>query len=104
MTPEFNLIHQHFKRSTQHTDLGVGDDAALISVANGMQLAVSSDMLVAGTHFFDDCDPYQLGWKVLAVNLSDMAAMGAQAKWATLALALPNINNTWLNAFSQGFF
>ena len=104
MTPEFNLIHQHFKRSTQHTDLGVGDDAALISVANGMQLAVSSDMLVAGTHFFDDCDPYQLGWKVLAVNLSDMAAMGAQAKWATLALALPNINNTWLNAFSEGFF
>lgn len=104
MSPEFNLIAQYFTRPTPQTDLGVGDDAALISVSNGMQLAISADMLVAGTHFFADCDPYQLGWKSLAVNISDMAAMGAQAKWATLALALPNIDDAWLKPFSQGFF
>ncbi len=104
MTPEFNLIHQFFTRPTAQTDLSIGDDAALISVGNGMQLAISTDMLVAGTHFFADGDPYQLGWKSLAVNISDMAAIGAQAKWATLAIALPDINDTWLAAFSQGFF
>ncbi len=104
MTPEFNLIDEFFKRPTAQTDLSVGDDAALISIANGMQLAVSADMLVAGTHFFADCDAYKLGWKSLAVNISDMAAMGAQAKWATLAIALPNIDNAWLSQFSAGFF
>ena len=104
MSPEFNLIAQYFTRSTRHTDLGIGDDAALITVSNGMQLAIPADMLVAGTHFFDDCDPYQLGWKSLAVNLSDMAAMGAQPKWATLAIALPSIDDNWLKSFSQGFF
>lgn len=104
MTPEFNLIQQFFTRPGSQTDLGIGDDAALISVATGMQLAVSSDMLVAGTHFFADCDPYQLGWKSLAVNISDMAAMGAQAKWATLAIALPTIDTNWLGQFSKGFF
>jgi thiamine-monophosphate kinase len=61
-------------------------------------------MLVAGTHFFANCDAYQLGWKSLAVNLSDMAAMGAKPKWATLAIALPEINNVWLAEFSRGFF
>lgn len=104
MSPEFNLIAQHFTRPTARTDLGVGDDAALISITNGMQLAISADMLVAGTHFFADCDPYQLGWKSLAVNISDMAAMGAQPKWATLAIALPNVDDAWIKAFSQGFF
>ena len=104
MTPEFSLINEFFKRPTAQTDLSVGDDAALISIANGMQLAVSADMLVAGTHFFADCDAYKLGWKSLAVNISDMAAMGAQAKWATLAIALPNIDNAWLSQFSAGFF
>ena len=104
MTPEFNLINEFFKRPTAQTDLSVGDDAALISIANGMQLAVSADMLVAGTHFFADCDAYKLGWKSLAVNISDMAAMGAQAKWATLAIALPNIDAAWLSQFSAGFF
>ena len=101
---EFNLIQQHFTRATKHTDLSVGDDAALIHVTAGMQLAISSDMLVAGTHFFQDTAPYDIGWKALAVNISDMAAMGAQAKWATLTIALPEINEQWLAEFSCGFF
>jgi thiamine-monophosphate kinase len=104
MTPEFNLIKQYFTRPTRNTKLGVGDDAALISLSTGMELAISVDMLVAGTHFFADCDAYQLGWKSLAVNISDMAAMGANPKWATLAIALPEINNVWLAEFSSGFF
>lgn len=104
MSPEFNLIAQYFTRPTPQADLGVGDDAALISITNGMQLAISADMLVEGTHFFKDCDPYQLGWKSLAVNISDMAAMGAQPKWVTLAIALSSIDDAWLKFFSQGFF
>lgn len=101
---EFDLIQQHFTRPTRHTNLSVGDDAALISIAKGMELAISADMLVAGTHFFADCDPYQLGWKSLAVNISDMAAMGANPRWATLAIALPEVNEPWLAEFSKGFF
>ena len=101
---EFDLIHQYFTRATHHTILGVGDDAALVTIANNMELAISADMLVAGTHFFADADPYQLGWKSLAVNLSDMAAMGASPKWATLAIALPEVNQPWLTEFSRGFF
>jgi thiamine-monophosphate kinase len=101
---EFDLIFQHFTRKTRHTNLGVGDDAALISLAAGMELAVSADMLVAGTHFFYDADAYQLGWKSLAVNVSDMAAMGANPKWATLAIALPEVKEAWLTDFSRGFF
>ena len=101
---EFNLIKQYFTRTTKHTDLSVGDDAALVRVAAGMQLAVSSDMLVAGTHFFADAAPYDIGWKSLAVNVSDMAAMGAEAKWATLAIALPSVDEAWLAEFSRGFF
>jgi thiamine-monophosphate kinase len=104
MSPEFNLIQQYFTHPTRHTNLGVGDDAALISISKNMELAISADMLVAGTHFFIDCDAYLLGWKSLAVNISDMAAMGASAKWATLAIALPDINHTWLTEFSRGFF
>jgi len=101
---EFNLIEKYFTHAAPQADLGVGDDAALISVSTGHQLAISTDMLVAGTHFFSDCDPYKLGWKSLAVNVSDMAAMGANPKWATLAIALPNVNEPWLAAFSSGFF
>lgn len=104
MSSEFDLIQQYFTKPTRHTDLGVGDDAALISVSKGMELAISADMLVAGTHFFNDAAPYDIGWKALAVNISDMAAMGANPKWATLAIALPEINETWLDAFSKGFF
>ena len=91
MTSEFRLIKQYFTAPTRHTSLGIGDDAALISVGAGMQLAISTDMLIAGTHFFHDAAPYDIGWKALAVNVSDMAAMGAKPKWATLAIALPQI-------------
>jgi thiamine-monophosphate kinase len=101
---EFDLICRHFTRATPNTLLGVGDDAALLQVGEGNVLAVSSDMLVCGTHFFADADPYLLGHKTLAVNLSDMAAMGANPRWATLALSLPNQDEAWLGQFSAGFF
>lgn len=101
---EFDLIAKYFTRPAPSAQLGVGDDAALLSVSPGMELAVSSDMLVAGTHFFPDADPFLLGWKTLAVNLSDLAAMGAQPRWATLALSLPAVDEPWLQRFSAGFF
>lgn len=101
---EFDLIRNYFTKPTQHTNLSVGDDAALISIGQGMELAISADMLVAGTHFFHDADAYKLGWKSLAVNISDIAAMGANPKWATLAIALPHIDESWLAEFSRGFF
>jgi len=104
MSPEFNLIAKYFTRATPSADLGVGDDAALLRVSEGFQLAISVDMLVAGTHFFQDAAPYDIGWKSLAVNISDMAAMGASPKWATLAIALPEINEPWLAEFSRGLF
>ncbi len=101
---EFDLIRRHFTRATPGAVLGVGDDAALLRVASGMELAVSTDMLVSGTHFFPDADPFLLGHKTLAVNISDMAAMGAQPRWATLALSLPEADEAWLEKFSAGFF
>ena len=101
---EFSLIKRYFTRATPGTVLGVGDDAALLRVSSGMELAVSTDMLVSGTHFFADADPYILGHKALAVNISDMAAMGAQPRWATLALSLPAEDDAWLERFSAGFF
>jgi thiamine-monophosphate kinase len=103
MTSEFDLIRRYFTYPTKHTVLGVGDDAALLLVSDGMELAVSTDMLVAGRHFFPDADPQKLGHKALAVNLSDMAAMGAKPKWVTLSLALPDANEVWIAAFMQGF-
>jgi thiamine-monophosphate kinase len=131
---EFDLIRRHFTRPTPSALLGVGDDAALLQVSPGKVLAVSSDMLVSGTHFFPDADPYMLGHKALAVNISDLAAMGATPRWATLALSLPyrkheqslplsnfppqtgertneslrelevHIDDAWLERFSAGFF
>ena len=103
MTSEFELIRRYFTHRARHAVLGVGDDAAIVSVRRGCELVVSADMLVAGRHFFRDSDPYQLGHKALAVNLSDMAAMGATPRWATLALALPKADARWLAAFSRGF-
>ena len=87
---EFDLIAKFFTRPVRRAALGVGDDCALFTTAPGMQLAVSSDMLVAGRHFFADTDPEALGHKTLAVNLSDLAAMGARPRWALLAGALPD--------------
>lgn len=101
---EFNLIHEYFTRNAENADLGVGDDAALFRVSPHHQLAVSVDMSVAGTHFYANAAPYDIGWKCMAVNISDMAAMGATPKWATLAIALPDINNHWLADFSRGLF
>ena len=101
---EFDLIRRHFTRATPGALLGVGDDAALLQVREGYVLAVSSDMLVSGTHFFPDADAYLLGHKTLAVNLSDLAAMGAIPRWATLAISLPQADDKWLERFSAGFF
>lgn len=101
---EFDLIQRYFTRATPSAELGVGDDAALLRVAPGMELAVSTDMLVSGTHFFPDADPFLLGHKTLAVNLSDMAAMGAAPRWALLSAALPEADEGWLKKFSEGFF
>ncbi len=101
---EFDLIRRYFTRATPGALLGVGDDAALLQVSDGNVLAVSTDMLVSGTHFLPDADPFMLGHKTLAVNLSDMAAMGATPRWATLAIALPDANEAWLERFSAGFF
>ncbi|MDX8400188.1 MAG: thiamine-phosphate kinase [Gallionellaceae bacterium] len=101
---EFDLIQRYFTRATPSAELGVGDDAALLTVGEGMELAVSTDMLVSATHFFPDADPEYLGHKTLAVNLSDLAAMGAMPQWATLALALPCVDEDWLAKFSRGFF
>jgi thiamine-monophosphate kinase len=101
---EFDLIRKYFTRPAPNTLLGVGDDAALLKVSQGNVLAVSCDMLVSGTHFLPDADPFLLGHKTLAVNLSDMAAMGATPRWATLAIALPDANEPWLERFSAGFF
>lgn len=102
-SPEFALIDRHFKRTMRHTVLGGGDDGALIQPAPGHELVISTDMLVAGTHFFADTDPEDLGWKTLAVNVSDMAAMGAQPRWAVLAMSLPGVEESWIAAFAHGF-
>jgi thiamine-monophosphate kinase len=101
---EFDLIARHFTRPAANAVLGVGDDCALVDVTNGMDLAVSTDTMVSGTHFFPDVDPENLGHKALAVNLSDMAAMGAMPYWAMLALTIPAVDHKWLEAFAKGFF
>ena len=103
MPSEFRLIAKYFTHHTRHTLLGVGDDAALIRPRRGYALAISADMLVADRHFFKGADAEALGHKTLAVNLSDLAAMGATPRWATLALALPTADEAWLAAFSRGF-
>ena len=99
---EFDLIARYFTRPVRRAALGVGDDCALLAPAPGMQLAVSSDMLVEGRHFFADVDPEALGHKALAVNLSDLAACGARPLAFTLALSLPRVDEPWLAGFSRG--
>jgi thiamine-monophosphate kinase len=99
---EFDLIRRFFTRPTPHAVLGVGDDCALLQSAPGMQMAISTDMLVSGRHFFADTDPQALGHKCLAVNLSDLAACGARPLAFTLALALPEADEAWLAPFAQG--
>lgn len=101
---EFDIIRRYFQRPAKRALLGVGDDAALLRPDAGLDLAVSTDMLVEGRHFLPDAEPRALGHKTLAVNLSDLAAMGATPRWATLALALPRAEPAWLEAFAAGFF
>jgi thiamine-monophosphate kinase len=103
MPTEFELIRRYFARPAKQALLGVGDDAALLAPSRGMALAVSADMLVAGTHFFPAANPRALGHKALAVNLSDMAAMGAVPRWALLSLSLPSADHSWLQQFAAGF-
>ena len=99
---EFDLIARYFTRPVRRAVLGVGDDCALLAPTPGMQLAVSSDMLVEGRHFFAGTDARRLGHKALAVNLSDLAACGARPLAFTLALALPAVDAAWLQGFSAG--
>lgn len=101
---EFELIQRYFTRPAKSVLVGVGDDCALCKVPDGLALAISTDMLVEGTHFFSGADPRKLGHKTLAVNLSDIAAMGADPRWATLAIALPEADEAWVAAFAAGFF
>ena len=104
MTSEFDLINRYFRRTAPGAVLGIGDDGAIVQPSPGNELVTSTDMLVAGTHFFHDTDPQDLGWKVLAVNLSDLAAMGAMPKWALLAMAIPAADEDWIASFARGFF
>lgn len=101
---EFDLIDRFFKRPARRADLGVGDDCALLSPRPGHQLALSTDMLVEGRHFLSTADPVRLGHKCLAVNLSDLAACGAEPRAFLLSLALPRADESWLGGFSQGLF
>jgi len=103
---EFELIRKYFPAGPVRqpgTILETGDDAAVIEVPQGRELAVTTDTLVAGTHFPENTDPYDIGYKSLAVSLSDLAAMGAQPAWALLALTLPAADERWLESFSSGW-
>ena len=104
MVSEFDLIRRYFTRPARGARLGVGDDAALLPSPNGQDIVVSTDTLVSGVHFFPDADPRALGHKALAVNLSDLAAMGAKPRWALLAITVPDANERWLAEFSDGLF
>jgi thiamine-monophosphate kinase len=107
MVSEFDLIARYFTRPLRPnspTSLGIGDDCALLTPTPGMQLAISSDMLVEGRHFFAGANAAKLGHKSLAVNLSDLGAMGAKPLAFTLALSLPQVQPDWLAAFSEGLF
>jgi len=101
---EFELIGRYFTRPARTASLGVGDDAALVRPTPGTELAVSTDLLVEGRHFRAGADPRKLGHKALAVNLSDVAAMGATPRWATLALSIPDADEAWIAAFAEGLF
>lgn len=102
---EFELIRRHFSRLAPEAPglrLGIGDDCALVELPPAHELAVTTDTLVAGRHFPPSTAPFDIGWKALAVNLSDLAAMGAEARWFTLALTLPSADPVWLEGFADG--
>jgi thiamine-monophosphate kinase len=101
---EFEIIARYFTRPTGDGDVvvGVGDDAAVLAIDGHM--AVTVDTLVAGVHFPDGMAPHLLGYRLMAVNLSDLAAMGARPRWCTLALTLPSADELWLDGFSRGLY
>jgi thiamine-monophosphate kinase len=104
---EFDIISKYFKKTSRHTDeiaIGVGDDAAVVNIPEGYQLVTAIDTLVEGRHFLPNAHPADIGHRALAVNLSDLAAMGAEPKFALLGLTLPKANPDWLTKFSKGFF
>ncbi|ETF03813.1 thiamine monophosphate kinase [Advenella kashmirensis W13003] len=103
MSGEFDLIRNYFTRPASSIDIGVGDDCAVFAPSAGSSLAISKDLLLEGRHFFSDVDPEALGHKSLAVNLSDLAAMGAAPRGCLLGIALPQYDAAWLEAFSRGF-
>ncbi len=104
---EFDVIKKYFNTQSIKRDnvvIGIGDDAAVVNIPRNEQLAITTDTLVAGVHFLENASAYDVGYKSLAVNLSDLAAMGANPVWVTLALTLPEVNEDWLENFSRGFF
>ncbi len=104
---EFDLIEHYFSNkglNRKDVAVGVGDDAAVITVPENYNLLVTTDTLVEGVHFFPDISPAALGHRVIAVNLSDLAAMGAEPCWVSVAITLPEINEQWIDAFSSGLF
>ena len=104
---EFSLIARYFDRvrsSRRDVETGIGDDCALLNIPEKQTLAISTDTLVCGSHFLPDIDPADLAYTALAVNVSDLAAMGADPAWLTLALTLPKVDESWLEAFSDALF
>jgi len=104
---EFSIIDEFFKLDAAYGRspvIDIGDDCAVLDVPDEYQLAVSTDTLVEGVHFLSNSNPEYLGHKVLAVNLSDLAAMGASPAWVSLAITLPSVDRAWLAAFTKGFF
>ncbi|MCT6699118.1 thiamine-phosphate kinase [Rheinheimera sp. 4Y26] len=102
---EFELISECFSqagRSRADVVIGVGDDGAVVQIREGFDLVVTTDTMVQGVHFFPDVDPRALGHKLVAVNVSDLAAMGAEPCWLSLAISLPQVDNVWLQAFAEG--
>lgn len=104
---EFDIIKTYFATQTEHRSdvrIGIGDDAAVVQPPAGYELVITTDTLIAGVHFPESTLAYDIGFKSLAVNLSDLAAMGATPAWVTMALTLPEENKTWLKEFCDGFF
>lgn len=104
MPGEFDLIAKYFTRAAPSAVLGVGDDCALFKPTPGMELAISTDMLIAGRHFSPSDGPGTIGHKAMAVNLSDLAAMGATPRYALLSIALPEADEKFIQGFAGGFF
>ena len=101
---EFDLIARYFSRPVPEGYLGAGDDCAVLPLVPGRQCVVSTDSLIEGRHFLSEVDPFSLGHKSLAVNVSDLAAMGATPAGCVLSLALPHVDESWLSEFSDGFY